>query len=144
MANPVCEVLLTDDALRPTEVPQDGSGAILDFFGVVRPLEGDREITGIEYEANRPMATHQIQKIAREGLARFGLNSVIVRHRLGFVPAGEASVFVRSTSRNRIECYRANEWIMAELKQKVPIWKRPQFRENVDVGKGVVSAALSP
>jgi molybdopterin synthase catalytic subunit len=144
MANPVCEVLLTDDALRPTAAPQDGSGAIVDFFGVVRPLEQDRKIAGIEYEAHRPMATYQIEKIAREALARFGLNSVIIRHRLSFVPAGEASVFVRTTSRNRMECYRANEWIMAELKQKVPIWKRPQFQGNPEVGKAGVIAASSP
>ena len=128
MANPVCEVLLIDAPLQPTVVPADGSGAILDFFGTVRLLENGRELTGIEYEGHREMAVHQLENIAREAAAKFELNSAVVRHRLGFVPVGEASVFVRTTSRNRAECYRANEWIMAELKQRVPIWKRPRFK----------------
>lgn len=131
MANPVCEVLLTDAPLEPAITAADGSGAVVDFFGAVRLLEDDQEILGIEYESNRAMATHQIERIASEAITRFGLNSVIVRHRLGFVPVGAPSVFVRTTSRNRLECYRANEWIMAELKQRVPIWKRPQFKAAV-------------
>jgi molybdopterin synthase catalytic subunit len=128
MANPVCEVLLIDTPLQPAAVPADGSGAILDFFGAVRLLEDGQELSGIEYEAHREMAAHQLENIAREAAVRFELHSAIVRHRLGFVPVGEPSVSVRTTSRNRAECYRANEWIMAELKQRVPIWKRPRFK----------------
>jgi molybdopterin synthase catalytic subunit len=127
MANPVCEVILTDAALRALPHSHYGSGAIVDFFGAVRPLEGDAEISGIEYEAHRQMAGHQLEKIAREAIERFRLDCAIVHHRLGFVPAGEASVFVRTTSRNRAEAYRANQWMMDELKKSVPIWKRPRF-----------------
>ena len=128
MANPVCEVFLTDAPLEPVALPTDGSGAILDFFGAVRLMENGHELSGIDYEAHREMAAHQLESIAREAATKFGLNSAIVRHRLGFVPVGEPSVFVRTASRNRGECYRANEWIMAELKERVPIWKRPRFK----------------
>ena len=127
MANPVCEVMLTDAALRALPHSHYGSGAIVDFFGAVRPLEGDAEISGIEYEANQTMASHQLEKIAREAIERFRLDCAMVHHRLGFVPAGEPSVFVRTTSRNRAEAYRANQWMMDELKKNVPIWKRPRF-----------------
>src|SRR4051812_8528855 len=101
MANPVCEVLLTQTALHRSHSPVHGSGALVDFLGIVRPLEGDTEISGIEYEAHPAMATHQMEQIARDAIARFELNSAIVHHRVGFVAAGEASVFVRTTSRNR-------------------------------------------
>ena len=143
MANPVCEVLLTDAPLQPATSPNDGSGAVLDFFGVVRLLEDNRDIVGIDYESHRAMATLQLERIAREAITKFGLGSAIVRHRLGFVPVGEPSVFVRTTSRNRLECYRANEWIMAELKQRVPIWKRPQFKTAAAVSHSTADAFSS-
>jgi molybdopterin synthase catalytic subunit len=127
MANPVCEVILTDAALRALPHSHYGSGAIVDFFGAVRPLEGEAQILGIDYEAHQTMASHQLEKIAREAIARFHLDCAMVHHRLGFVPTGEASVFVRTTSRNRAEAYRANQWMMDELKKSVPIWKRPRF-----------------
>jgi molybdopterin synthase catalytic subunit len=128
MANPVCDVLLTEFTLQRSPHIGCGSGAVVEFFGVVRPLEAEREISGIQYEANPAMAVHQLELIAQEAIAKFPLHSALIHHRTGFVAAGEASVFVRTTSRNRHECYRANEWIMDELKKRVPIWKRPEFK----------------
>ena len=127
MANPVCIVLLTDAPLQAPPGTHQGSGAIVDFFGAVRPLEDGREISGIDYEAHQAMASHQMEQIAGDAIQQFNLASAIVHHRVGFVPAGEASVFVRTTSRNRAEAYQANQWMMGELKKRVPIWKRPKF-----------------
>lgn len=128
MANPVCEVLITGDSLHPSRPNCRGSGAVLDFLGIVRPLEDGREITGIHYEAHAAMAIHQMERIAQQAIAAFNLNSAVIHHRVGFVEAGEASVFVRTASRNRAEGYQANAWIMDELKKHVPIWKQPQFK----------------
>ena len=130
MANPVCEVLLTEAMLRPPQLGADGSGAVLDFMGLVRPLENGHQISGIEYEVHAEMASHQLEQIAREALAKFELGGVIIHHRTGFVKTGEASVLVRTESRHRSASYRANEWIMNELKNRVPIWKRPRFVES--------------
>ena len=128
MANPVWEVLLTTNELGPDEQGSDSSGAIVEFWGVVRRLEQTREIEGIEYEANVPMAEHQLQRIAKQATDKFELQSVIIHHRLGFVAVKEASVFVRVGSQNRGPAFEASRWIMDELKRKVPIWKRPRFR----------------
>jgi molybdopterin synthase catalytic subunit len=127
MANPVCEALLTKDELRSAPVPH-GSGAVVEFWGAVRPLENNREITGIEYETHAAMAEHQMERIAQRAIEKFGLHSLTIRHRVGFVPAGEASVFVRVASQNRREAYQASQWAMDELKKNVPIWKRPIFK----------------
>jgi molybdopterin synthase catalytic subunit len=141
MANPVCEVLLTDTALRAESGAIYGSGASVDFFGMVRPEENDRELAGIDYEAHRPMATHHLEKIAREAISKFGLTGAIIHHRLGFVPVGEASVLVRTTSRHRAESYRANEWIMEELKKSVPIWKQVRFKLDEQSARSTAKAA---
>ncbi|HEY4284657.1 MAG TPA: molybdenum cofactor biosynthesis protein MoaE [Chthoniobacterales bacterium] len=130
MANPVCEILLTDVALLPGSDIPFGSGASVEFLGMVRPQEDNRELAGIDYEAHRPMATHHLEKIARAATLKFDLTGAIIHHRLGLVPVGEPSVLVRTTSRHRAESYRANEWIMDELKKSVPIWKRVRFKSD--------------
>jgi len=133
MANPVCEVLLTEAELRPPPFGDNGSGAILDFMGLVRPLEDGRQISGIEYEAHPEMACHQLEQIARAALAKFELDGVMIHHRTGFVRTGDASLLVRTESRHRAASYEANQWIMNELKKRVPIWKRARFSESGSV-----------
>ena len=128
MANSICQVLLTDTPLAvpggslPAEV-----GGIVDFWGVVRRTEDGASIAGIEYEAHRTMAEHQLRAIAEEGTQSFTLMQLTVLHRVGFVPVGEASLLVRVCSRHRAEAFRASAWIVDELKKRVPIWKRPRF-----------------
>ena len=54
MANPVCEVLLTEEQLNAPENRVDlAAGARVDFQGIVRGSEDGREIEGIDYEAHR-------------------------------------------------------------------------------------------
>ncbi len=104
----------------------------MDFFGIVRAKEGDREIAGIEYEANREMAEHQLTVIAQQAAIDFALSRIIITHRIGFVRVAEASLFLRVGSAHRSAAFSASMWIVDELKQKVPIWKRPVFAAKHD------------
>ena len=128
MANVVCEISVTQAPLLVHGSDVAGAGAIIDFWGIVRPIEDGREINGIDYDAHREMAEHQLKRIAEQAAGRFGLKIVIVHHRIGFIAVGEASLFLRVASSHRSEGFRASQWIVDELKKKVPIWKRPRFR----------------
>jgi len=129
MANVVCEVLVTEAQLNVPENRVDpAAGARVDFWGDVRALEDGREIDGIDYEAHRIMAEHQLRQIAEEAAIEFGLRSVIIHHRIGFVPVGEPSLFMRVCSGHREAAFKASRRIVDELKKKVPIWKRPKFK----------------
>jgi molybdopterin synthase catalytic subunit len=131
MAISVCEVSITQ---APLDLPARGndsaSGAVVDFWGVVRGLEEGKEISGIEYEAHLAMAEHQMRQIAETATGKYNLAKVVIRHRIGFVPAGQASVVVRVESARRLNAFAANQWIMDELKRMVPIWKHPVFKES--------------
>ena len=128
MANFVCEILVTEAPLNaPAQNHDVDAGAIVDFWGVVRKLEDGLEIAGIEYEVHGEMAEHQLRQIAEEAVKKFGLRLVMIRHRIGFIAAGEPSLFLRVASAHRGEGFRASQWIVDELKKKVPIWKRPRF-----------------
>jgi|ERR1043166_9603111 molybdopterin synthase catalytic subunit len=131
MANFVCKVLLTEAPLdAPPQNQPIEAGAMVEFWGVVRRLENRREIEGIEYEAHRQMAEHQLRQIAEQAAEKFRLKLVIIHHRTGFIAVGEPSLFLRVTSAHRGEGFRASQWIVDELKKKVPIWKRPQFKSE--------------
>jgi len=130
MANPACDVLVTEAPLdAPPQSHRGDAGAINDFWGVVRRLEDGHEIEGIEYEAHREMAEHQVRQIAEQAAEKFRLQLVIIHHRIGFIAVGEPSLFLRVASPHRSEGFRAGQWIVDELKKKVPIWKRPAFAE---------------
>jgi molybdopterin synthase catalytic subunit len=130
MAISVCEVSLTESPLDLPEARNDpGAGAIVVFWGAVRASEDGREITGIEYEAHRAMAEHQMRIVAESASEKFEVREIFLRHRIGFVPVAQPSVVVRVTSAHRGAAFAASQWIMDELKRVVPIWKQPVFKE---------------
>lgn len=130
MANTVCEVLLTEDPLvSPAGTSPAETGAILDFWGVVRPTENSARISGIDYEAHLRMAEHQLRMVGADAGQHFKVLRVTIHHRIGFVAESEASLLVRVESRHRAAAFEAGEWIIEELKRRVPIWKRPRFVE---------------
>ena len=145
MANFVCEVLLTEAPLEalPPQNHHGDAGATVDFWGVVRRVEDGCEIEGIEYEAHREMAEYQLRQIAEQAVEKFRLQLVIAHHRIGFIVVGEPSLFLRVASPHRAEGFRASQWIVDELKKKVPIWKRPRFREGYDVAGTPFQKAMS-
>jgi len=146
MANPVCEVLVTDAQLNAPENRVDpAAGARIDFQGIVRGSEDEREIEGIDYEAHWKMAEHQLREIAEQAIIQFDLRSVIIHHRIGFVAVGEPSLFMRVFSGHRQAAFQASRWIVDELKKKVPIWKRPRFKIRNDMpGSAPPATALAP
>ena len=130
MAISVCEVSLTEAPLILPEANEDPqAGAIVVFWGTVRSIEDGREITGIDYEAHRAMAEHHMKIVAESAADLFEVREFFLRHRIGFVAAGEPSVVVRVASGHRGAAFAASQWIMDELKRVVPIWKRPVFKE---------------
>ena len=132
MAHPVCEVLLTKAALN--SFPPSGfieAGAVIDFWGLVRETEAGERISGIEYEAHRAMAEHQLRVIAEEAREKFALMQVVIRHRIGFVPVSEASLLVRVACGHRAEAFLGGKWVVDELKKRAPIWKHPRFTHSV-------------
>ena len=125
---------------EPNDDPQ--AGAVVVFWGAVRATEEGREITGIEYEAHQAMAEHQMRLVAHSAAERFEVHQVIIRHRIGFVPAAQPSVVVRVTSGHRGAAFGASQWIMDELKRLVPIWKHPVFKEGAAVAAQTLTAPI--
>jgi molybdopterin synthase catalytic subunit len=128
MANYVCDVALVDGPLEAERSPA-GEGAVVEFFGNVRPVEDGRRITALDYEAHAPMAEYQLRKVAKAAAGKFSLLAVTLHHRVGRVAAGDTSLFLRVASLHRGAAFAATVFIVDELKKSVPIWKTPIFAE---------------
>jgi molybdopterin synthase catalytic subunit len=125
----VVDVKLTTESLAGFEPEfSDRDGAVVDFFGVVRVTENERPIDGIEYQAFVEMAEVELKRIAEIARNDFMLGLVLIHHRIGFVPVGEPSLFVRVTAPHRGPAFAACQQIIEQLKARVPIWKHPAFR----------------
>ena len=128
MANEFCEILILEKPLEITpHDPKPDEGAIVEFLGTVRESEEGKPITGIFYEAYREMAQHQLEAVAREAREKFDCGMIALHHRIGLVPVAEPSLFVRVTAKHRGPAFTACQWVIEQLKQLVPIWKRPRF-----------------
>ena len=105
--------------------PSTTHGADLRFHGVVRDREDDRLIRGIDYTAYRPMADQELEAVIEAMRELHPDHRVAIHHRLGFVPAGEASILIRVQTAHSAEAYELSREYLRRIKTSVPIWKRP-------------------
>ena len=123
------DIALTTDPIT-TEMAafQADEGAEAQFLGVVRETEDGRPIRGIEYTAYEPMAGKMLRDLrSRATEAHGAAHQVMVRHRLGFVPAREPSIVIRVRAKHSAEAFDLCRWYLREIKTTVPIWKRAVF-----------------
>jgi molybdopterin synthase catalytic subunit len=103
-------------------------GAVVEFFGIVRESEGAEKIAGLSYEAYEPMARREFDRIIAELSVPHPIQRVLVIHRLGDVPVGEASLLVRVEAKHRGQALAFCGALIDRMKEDVPIWKSPVGR----------------
>lgn len=116
-------------------VPESGvceTGAVVTFDGRVRGSEVGRILLALDYEAYEPMASRELEKLAR-GLAakhtagKARIQAVRVWHSVGRVPVGGCSFRLEVASVHRKEALAFMDEFIDEMKKQVPLWKNPQF-----------------
>jgi molybdopterin synthase catalytic subunit len=118
-------ILFTQDPIvvPPCVLPSREVGACVEFQGIVREMERDRALPGLHYEAYQPMAVRLLGRIFDELAAAYPCAEVHFIHRLGWVPVGESSLFLRVLARHRGESLRFCAEAIDRMKAEVPIWK---------------------
>ena len=107
----------------PIEGASREVGACLEFQGIVREMEGGRALSGLQYEAYEPMARVQLTRIFEDLRLAHPCEAVVFIHRLGWVPVGEVSLFLRVLAAHRGEALKFCELAINRMKADVPIWK---------------------
>lgn len=111
-------------AIPALELPSREIGACVEFQGIVREIEGEKSLSGLFYEAYEAMARPLLERHFVELAVLHPCDAVLFIHRLGWVPVGEASLYVRVLSAHRGEGLRFLADAIDRLKLDVPIWKR--------------------
>lgn len=127
--------LLSSDPIPDATSPfGPGIGAEVRFLGVVRDIETEQEISGIDYSAYLPMAEKMLEDLIEQGRTDHGPHEVFIQHRLGFVAAEEPSILIWVRTKHSAEAFDLCRWYLKEIKTRVPIWKRPVFSSGGPAG----------
>jgi len=116
-----------DIARMVERVSKSANGATVLFLGTVREVNDGRGVTGIEYTAYRSMAERELAAIVEEAAVLADSNDVAVEHRLGELAVGDCSVAVAVAHPHRARAFEGARYVIEELKERVPIWKREQY-----------------
>lgn len=112
---PECGATVTLDGYARRYTKDAGTGEI-------------RETEYLIYEAYVPMALSEMRKLIERAKMQFQVSAVAIVHRIGRVEIGETSVVISVAAPHRMAAFRACEWLIAELKRSVPIWKKEFYR----------------
>lgn len=115
---PIDSAALASSVLRPSD------GAAIVFDGVVRNHHDGKQVESIFYDAYRPMAEKEIEKVIRSVEREFPAVAIAVLHRLGELRVGDVSISIVCTSPHRAEAYEASRAVIDRIKKTVPIWKK--------------------
>lgn len=81
------------------------------------------------------MAEKELKKLCVEATEKFSVNKIAAVHILGDCPVGEASVILTCSSPHRRDSLQCCEFLIDELKARVPIWKREVYEGDDSVWK---------
>lgn len=98
------------------------TGAVATFTGIARAEKGATTI--LELEAYPGFTEAEIGRIAEQARTRFGLDDLMILHRVGKIGPGEPIVFVATAAPHRRAAFEACDFLMDYLKSKAPFWKK--------------------
>lgn len=108
-------------------------GAVVLFDGLVRNHHMGKSVSALAYEHHPIMAEPEGQKILTEALKKFPITHALAVHRVGDVPIGEAAVITMVAASHRAEAFEACQYLIDEIKHRVPIWKHETYADGSSV-----------
>ena len=113
-----------DEEIQALQGSSRRMGGIATFLGCARDFSEGRDVREISFDAYGRMALPELQKLRDEAISRFVLFDARIVHRLGVVEAGDQIVFIAAGAEHRAPALEACRWMIDELKERVPIWKK--------------------
>jgi len=106
------------------------SGACLVFEGWVRNHNDGRGVLRLAYEVYEPLALKEGELILQEAMSKFEISRAKAIHRAGELALSEPAVVVGVASSHRDAAFRACRYIIDEIKQRLPIWKKEYYADG--------------
>ncbi len=116
-----------DTAALRAELADPACGGYAAFEGWVRDHNEGQRVRQLEYEAYEQLAVREAERIVAEARTRFAVVHAACAHRLGDLAVGELAVWVGVSAPHRHEAFLACRYIIDEIKQRLPIWKKEHY-----------------
>ncbi len=113
-----------DEEIKALQASSTRMGGIGTFLGCARDFSDGREVSEISFEAYGSMALSEMNILRNEAIEKFGLLDARIVHRIGTVKGGDNIVFIAAGAEHRVAALEACRWMIDELKERVPIWKK--------------------
>jgi molybdopterin synthase catalytic subunit len=110
-------------------------GAISTFVGITRDNFKGKQVKKLSYEGYVPMAEKELRKLCEEASTKYSICKIAAVHILGDCPVGHASVILACSSPHRRDALHCVEFLIDELKARVPIWKLEVYEGDDSVWK---------
>jgi len=130
-------VRLVDIREQPLQVQEviaavgdDSAGGINVFLGVVRDLDGGKQVQGLAYSAH-PSAIEKLTEVATQVATQYDAHLAVV-HRIGPLAVGDVAVCLAASTPHRGTAYDASRALIDRLKEQVPIWKHQHFTDGTE------------
>lgn len=131
--------IFIDGAVSPEKIAtsisnhqsKKGIGAHSIFLGQVRADEVNKKtVCAIGYTAYREMANEVAHGIREAAFVRYNLTCAHIYHSLGKVNSGEICLFVFTSAKHRKVAFEACEYLVEEIKAKVPVFGKELFEDE--------------
>lgn len=106
------------------------SGGYVIFDGRVRDHNENRDVTHLQYQAYEALAVKEGERIIAEAFDKFNIHKVFCVHRTGDLQIGDSAVRLIVGAKHRGTAFDACEYIIDELKIRVPIWKNEHYTDG--------------
>ena len=105
-------------------------GATASFVGTMRDFNDGEQIEGMTLEYYPGMTEKHLRGICLQVGQHWTILDVLVIHRVGQIETGEPIVVVAVWSAHRGDAFDACRYIMEELKQTAPFWKKEKLADG--------------
>ncbi len=127
-------IQLTEKAIDVSAVIQSvenpAAGAVVLFLGTARDMTDQQPVESLEYEAYPEMAERKLADLENQARRLWELVDCAIVHRLGAVPIGQTCVAIAVSSAHRKEAFEAGRWLIDQIKEVVPIWKKEHLTDG--------------
>ncbi len=102
------------------------------FVGTVRDQTKGEAVKKLDFEAYKPMAIKEMEKIAESIFQKWSALKISIHHRVGTCNLGDIAVVIAVSTPHRAAAFEACQYAIDTLKETVPIWKK-EYLESGEV-----------
>ena len=97
----------------------DSTGTVVMHHGLVkRPGKQIPDFSGVELKPLCSDVDDRLTDIARQAGELYGLNQVLVVHRIGMIGSGDSVLLAIVSGKTRDRCFAACSWLVDEIKRE--------------------------